>query len=198
MKRFRAVVVGTGFIGPVHVEALQRAGVEVAGIVGSTPNKSRSAARRLGLAETYATLEDALNDDSIDSVHLATPNVLHYQQAKAVLISGKHCLCEKPLAMDSDQSAELVDLAADSGLAAGVSYNIRFYPLCHEAAGRVADGSVGELIHVTGAYVQDWLLYETDFNWRVLAADGGPLRAIADIGTHWLDLIQFITGRNVV
>lgn len=198
MNSFRAVVVGTGFIGPVHVEGLKRAGIEVAGIVGSSREKSRTAARRLGLPESYGTLEDVLADNRVDSVHLATPNVLHYQQARAVLDAGKHCLCEKPLAMDSEQTAELVDIATDSGLAAGVAYNIRFYPLCHEAAARVDDGSVGDLLHVTGAYVQDWLLYQTDFNWRVLAADGGELRAVADIGTHWLDLIQFITGRKIV
>lgn len=198
MNHYRAVVVGTGFIGPVHVEALRRAGIEVVGIVGSNPTKSHAAARRLGLPETYGSLEEVLSDDHVDSVHLTTPNVLHYQQAKAVLAAGKHCLCEKPLAMDSDQTAELVDIASDSGVAAAVAYNIRFYPLCHEAAARVATGDVGELLHLTGSYVQDWLLYQTDFNWRVLAEDGGELRAVADIGTHWMDLVQFITGRKIV
>jgi predicted dehydrogenase len=196
-KRLSAVVVGTGFIGPVHVEGLRRAGVHVAGIVGSSPEKSQLAAEQLGLPRGYATLDDVLADPAVDSVHLATPNRLHFAQAAAVLRAGKHVLCEKPLAMTSSETADLVRIAAESARAAGVAYNIRFYPLCHEAAARVADGSLGKILHVTGSYVQDWLLYDSDFNWRVLAEDGGNLRAVADIGTHWLDLVQFIVGRKV-
>ena len=196
-KRLSAVVVGTGFIGPVHVEGLRRAGVHVAGIVGSSPEKSQLAAEQLGLPRGYATLDDVLADPAVDSVHLATPNRLHFAQAAAVLRAGKHVLCEKPLAMTSSETADLVRIAAESARAAGVAYNIRFYPLCHEAAARVADGSLGNILHVTGSYVQDWLLYDSDFNWRVLAEDGGNLRAVADIGTHWLDLVQFIVGRKV-
>ena len=196
-KRLSAVVVGTGFIGPVHVEGLRRAGVHVAGIVGSSPEKSQLAAEQLGLPRGYATLDDVLADPAVDSVHLATPNRLHFAQAAAVLRAGKHVLCEKPLAMTSAETADLVRIAAESARAAGVAYNIRFYPLCHEAAARVADGSLGKILHVTGSYVQDWLLYDSDFNWRVLAEDGGNLRAVADIGTHWLDLVQFIVGRKV-
>ena len=195
--RLSAVVVGTGFIGPVHVEGLRRAGVHVAGIVGSSPEKSQLAAEQLGLPQGYATLDDVLADPTVDSVHLATPNRLHFAQAAAVLRAGKHVLCEKPLAMTSSETADLVRIAAESARAAGVAYNIRFYPLCHEAAARVADGSLGKILHVTGSYVQDWLLYDSDFNWRVLAEDGGNLRAVADIGTHWLDLVQFIVGRKV-
>ena len=111
MKRLRAIVIGTGFIGPVHVEGLRRAGVEVAGIVGSTPEKSRAAAQPLGLPSGITTFEDALQSESVDAIHLTTPNVLHYDQTKAVLAAGKHCLCEKPLAMNVAQSAELVKLA---------------------------------------------------------------------------------------
>ncbi len=196
-KRLSAVVVGTGFIGPVHVEGLRRAGVHVAGIVGSSPEKSQLAAEQLGLPRGYATLDDVLADPTVDSVHLATPNRLHFAQAAAVLRAGKHVLCEKPLAMTSSETADLVRIATESARAAGVAYNIRFYPLCHEAAARVADGSLGKILHVTGSYVQDWLLYDSDFNWRVLAEDGGNLRAVADIGTHWLDLVQFIVGRKV-
>lgn len=196
--RFTAVVVGTGFIGPVHVEGLQRAGVHVAGIVGSSPDKSRAAAEKLGLPRGYASLDEVLADEAVDSVHLATPNRFHFEQAAAVLRAGKHVVCEKPLAMTSHESAELVRLAAQSSRAAAVAYNIRFYPLCHEAATRARDGSLGELLHVHGSYVQDWLLWETDFNWRVMSDDGGQLRAVADIGTHWLDLIQFVTGHQVV
>lgn len=198
MITFRAAVVGTGFIGPVHVEALRRAGVEVAAVVGSTPEKSRASSLALGVSGNHETLEDVLADKTIDAVHLATPNRFHFEQAMAVLRSGKHVLCEKPLAMNSSESAQLVQFANESGLAAGIAYNIRYYPLCHEAAARISSGSLGEVLHAFGSYVQDWLLFDNDFNWRVLAEDGGDLRAIADIGTHWLDLVQFITGQHVV
>lgn len=192
-----AAVVGTGFIGPVHVEALGRAGIHVSGILGSTPEKSSVAATRLGLPRGYASLDEVLNDGSVDVVHLASPNRLHFEQAMAVIQAGKHVMCEKPLAMNSAQSRQLVDAADRGGVVAGVAYNIRFYPLCHEAASRVQSVDFGDVLHVTGSYVQDWLLRPTDFNWRVLADDGGELRAVADIGTHWLDLVQFITGRDI-
>ena len=198
MKSFRAAVIGTGFIGPVHVEGLRRAGVEVAALIGSNPEKTRSACQRWGIAPDHESLESVLGDASIDAVHLTTPNQLHYPQVQAVLEAGKHVLCEKPLAVDSRQSAHLVELAQTAGVVAAVAYNIRFYPLCHEARARVQHGAVGEVFHVTGSYVQDWLLKATDFNWRVLAEEGGALRAVADIGTHWLDLVQFITGQKIV
>ena len=197
-KPLSAVVVGTGFIGPVHVEGLRRAGVRVAGILGSTAEKSLDAARRLGLPRGYALWDEVIRDPDVDVVHLTTPNRFHFAQAAAALRAGKHVLCEKPLAMNTTESAELVWIARDSGLAAGVAYNIRFYPLCHEARARIRSQATGDVLHVTGSYVQDWLLRETDFNWRVLAEEGGALRAVADIGTHWLDLVQFITGQPVV
>jgi predicted dehydrogenase len=197
MAKLTAAIIGTGFIGPVHVEGLLRAGVHVAGVLGSSPEKSQKAAREMGLAQGYASLEELLADEAVDVVHLTTPNHLHYEQASRALAAGKHVLCEKPLAMNSVESAELVQLAARSGRAAGVNYNIRYYPLCIEAAERVQRGEVGDLFHVAGSYVQDWLFHETDFNWRVLAQEGGELRAMADIGTHWLDLLQYITGRAV-
>jgi predicted dehydrogenase len=197
MPSFTAAVVGTGFIGPVHVEALGRAGVKVAGIMGSTPEKSRQAAGRLGLPRAYDSLQQILDDASVDVVHITSPNRHHFEQASAVIRADKHVLCEKPLAMNSNESAELVSLAKQAGVAAGVNYNIRYYPLCVEAAARVAEGSLGDLFHVSGSYAQDWLFHKTDFNWRVLADEGGELRAVADIGTHLLDLIGFITGRKV-
>ncbi len=197
MSNLRAAVVGTGFIGPVHVEGLLRAGVEVVGILGSTPDKSVSAATRLGLSRGYRCLDDLLSDPDVDVVHITSPNRFHYDHASRTIAAGKHLLCEKPLAMNSSESSRLVRLAREAGVAAGVGYNIRYYPLCIEAAERVRSGEVGNLFHVTGSYLQDWLFRETDFNWRVLAEEGGELRAIADIGTHWLDLIQFITDQKV-
>ncbi len=194
MSERRAAVVGAGFIGPVHVEALGRVGVKVTGILGVSDQESKAAASRLGLPKAYRSFDEVLEDGTVQVVHIATPNRLHYPMAKAALDAGKHVLCEKPLAMNSAESCELVELARKSGLAAGVNYNIRYYPLCLEAADIVRRGDLGEVYSVCGSYVQDWLLYPTDYNWRVLAEEGGELRAIADIGTHWLDLVHAITG----
>jgi predicted dehydrogenase len=189
----RAAVVGTGFVGVLHVEALRRLGVEVLGVVGSSPERVRAK----GL-EPYDSLEALLSDDRVDIVHLTTPNHLHYEQAKAVLAAGKHVVCEKPLALDSAQSAELLELAERSGLVHCTNFNVRFYPQCQEARALVADGRLGDVWNVHGGYLQDWLLLPTDWNWRLEPEKGGELRAVSDIGSHWLDLVQFVTGRRVV
>jgi predicted dehydrogenase len=197
MNHIGAAVVGAGFIGPVHVEALRRLGVEVRGILGCDQRESESAKKNLGLPKAYSGLDEVLADREVQAVHLAVPNVLHYDFAKRVLNAGKHVMCEKPLAMNSAQSAELVALAGSKKLAAGVCYNIRFYPLNLEARDRVARGEVGRIFSINGSYVQDWLFYDTDYNWRVLAEQGGELRAVADIGTHWMDLVCSITGLEI-
>lgn len=192
-----SAIVGTGFIGPVHVEALRRLGRPVVGILGSTPDKSRQAAQALGIARGYASYDELLNDPDVLAVHLTSPNRFHYDQCLRALDAGKHVLCEKPLAMNVRESADLVARAQQKSLVAAVCYNIRYYPLCLEVKEWIASGRLGEIYHITGSYVQDWLLHETDFNWRVLAEEGGALRAIADIGTHWLDLVQSMTGLRV-
>ena len=157
-----------------------------------------AAADALGIPAAYDSYDDLLRDPNVQAVHIATPNRLHFEMASAALRAGKHVVCEKPLAMNSQESAALVKLAAESRVAAGVAYNIRFYPMCLEARERIARQPNRKVLHVIGSYVQDWLLRETDFNWRVLAGEGGKLRALADIGTHWLDLVQFITGLKIV
>ena len=197
MVEIGVAVIGTGFIGPVHVEALRRLGIPVIGVLGSTPAKSRRAAQRMGLPKAYASLDELLADAAVQAVHITTPNRLHVGMARAALRAGKHVMCEKPLAMDVSESEELVGLARQSGLAAAVNYNIRYYPLCLEARQRVRAGDVGQVYSIVGSYVQDWLFYPTDYNWRVLAGEGGRLRAMADIGTHWLDLAYAITGLEV-
>jgi len=194
MPAIGVAMVGTGFMGPVHVEALKRLSIPVRGILGSTPEKSRRAADALGLPKAYDSFENVLLDKDVGAVHIATPNKLHFPMAKAALLAGKHVLCEKPLAMNSAESAELVDVARRSGKAAGVNYNIRFYSLALQAREMVRSGMAGDVYSVCGSYVQDWLLHPTDYNWRVLSEEGGALRAVADIGTHWLDLIHAITG----
>ena len=190
-------LIGTGFIGPVHVEALRRLGKTVVGVLGSSPDRSAKAARQLGVSTAYESLDQLLADGRVESVHIASPNRHHFEQAKQILAVGKSVVCEKPLAMNSDESRTLVELAAKSNTTAAVCYNIRFYPICLEMRSRIAAGEIGAIHHITGSYVQDWLLHDTDFNWRVLAEDGGELRAVADIGTHWLDLAQFVTGLTI-
>ena len=197
MREIGVAITGTGFMGPAHLEGLRRLGIPVVGILGSTPEKSKAAAARLGLPRGYASFDELLDDDAVTVVHLTTPNRVHYATAKQALAAGKHVLCEKPLAMNTRESSELVMLAQQSGLVAGVNYNIRFYPLNIEAKARIQNGDLGDVFSIYGSYVQDWLLYPTDYNWRVLAEEGGALRAVADIGTHWLDLLQSITGLTV-
>lgn len=197
MNQLKAAVVGAGFIGPVHVEALRRLGITVTGILGCDDAESQRAKASLGLPKAYASIDELLADKSVDAVHLAVPNVLHYEFSKKALAAGKHVMCEKPLAMNTEQSAELVELARSRGKAAAVCYNLRYYPLNLHARAMVARGDLGEIYAINGSYVQDWLLYDTDYNWRVLADQGGQLRAVADIGTHWMDLILSITGLAV-
>jgi predicted dehydrogenase len=197
MSNIGVAVIGTGFIGPVHVEALRRIGLSVVGVLDVSPERAEQAAQDLGLPRAYETLDQVLTDDQVQSVHIATPNRLHFDMASRTLRAGKHVMCEKPLAMNSKESADLVRTARQTGLAAGVNYNIRYYPICREVADRVRSGTLGEVYHVAGSYVQDWLFHDTDFNWRVVAEDGGELRAVADIGTHWLDLVQSVTDLKV-
>jgi predicted dehydrogenase len=190
----KAAVVGTGFIGVVHVEALRRLGVEVTGVVGSSPER---AAEKPGLPAPYPSFEAMLDDPAVDVVHLTTPNHLHHPQVRATLAAGKHVVCEKPLAMNSEETAELLKLAEDSGLVHAVNFNIRFYAQNQEAHARVQAGEIGDVRLISGGYLQDWLLLDTDWNWRLDPAAGGSLRAVGDIGSHWLDLVTFITGRHV-
>ena len=197
MIRAGSAVVGTGFIGPVHIEALRRLGRNVIGVLASSPEKSRQTAQALGVERGYTSYDELLADPNVHAVHLTSPNRLHYEQCRRALAAGKHVICEKPLALNVQESAELVALARARSVVAAVCYNVRYYPLCLEVKEWIASGRLGEIYHVTGSYVQDWLLHDTDFNWRVLAEEGGALRAIADIGTHWLDLIQSITGSHV-
>lgn len=197
MHNFRVAIVGTGFMAMAHTEGLRRIGIEPLGILGSTPQGSAAGAATLSIGKSYRDYEELLADEAVQAVHITSPNRLHFEHASRALQGGKHVLCEKPLAMSSQESAVLVRLAEESGLVAGVNYNLRFYPLNLEAHHKVAQGELGDIFAINGSYVQDWLLYPTDYNWRVLAAEGGALRAVADIGTHWLDLMQMVTGLKV-
>ena len=182
MRSVGATVVGTGFIGPVHVEAIRRLGHRVVGVLGSTSAKSRAAANELGIEKGYDSFEELLADAAVEVVHLASPNAAHFDQCKRAIAAGKHVVCEKPLAPTSTETAELVALAAaHPALVTAVNYNVRFYPLCLQARGMVRSGEHGRVFHVTGSYLQDWLLFPADYNWRV--EDPSGLRAVADIGS---------------
>ena len=193
-----AAVIGTGFIGTVHVEQLRRIGVDVRGVLGSTAERGAARAQALNVRHAYADLDEILGDDSVDVVHVTSPNHLHVPQASAILAAGKHVVCEKPLAMTATESAGLVERARSSGLVNAVNFNIRFYPLHQHIRERIAAGDLGEVRFVTGHYFQDWLLHDTDWNWRLDPSQGGALRAVGDIGSHWLDLMAFVTGQPIV
>ena len=193
-----AALIGGGFIGPVHVEALRRIGVSVAGVLGSSPERALRTAQGLAIGRIYRDLDDLLSDPHVSVVHVASPNQHHFTQVKGVLESGRHVICEKPLANSSQETRALLALAgARPAQAAAVNYNVRYYPLCREIRERIKRGDLGRLLSITGSYVQDWLLYPEDYNWRV--EPGGPanLRAVADIGTHWMDLAQYVSGKPI-
>jgi len=193
----KAAVIGLGFVGRAHVEALRRVGIVICGGLGSSPETTAQACASLGLARAYASLEEITSDANVDVVHLCTPNYLHFEEASRLLRAGKHVLCEKPLTLDSRESELLVSLAKETQKVGAVAYNLRYYPLCQEARALIEKGTIGRPNLVHGSFLQDWLLYENDWNWRLDPRLGGPLRAVSDIGTHWLDLITWITGRRV-
>ena len=192
-----AAVIGTGFIGTVHVEQLRRIGVRVRGVLGSSPERGEARAQALGVDRAYSSLEAVLDDPAVEVVHVTSPNHLHVPQARQILEAGRHVICEKPLAMAASDSASLVELAERSGLVNAVNFNIRFYPLHQHVRELVASGALGDVRFVTGRYFQDWLLLQTDWNWRLEPDKGGSLRAVGDIGSHWLDLATFLTSAQV-
>ncbi|MDJ0924891.1 MAG: Gfo/Idh/MocA family oxidoreductase [Acidimicrobiia bacterium] len=197
LSEIKAGVVGVGFIGVAHVEALRRLGVDVVGVVGSTPERARAKAEAANLPAVYDDVATMAADPEIDVIHIASPNHVHAEQVRIVLDAGKHVVCEKPLALNSEDTSDLVARAAATGLINAVCFNIRFYPNCHQARAMVAAGEIGTPRLVTGSYLQDWLLLETDWNWRLESEKAGALRAVADIGSHWLDLARFVTGAKI-
>jgi predicted dehydrogenase len=198
LSDIKAGVVGVGFIGVAHVEALRRLGVDVAGVVGSTPERAQAKAEEANLPRVYESVEALAADREIDVIHIASPNHAHADQVRLCLDSGKHVVCEKPLGVTSEETADLVQRADASGLVNAVCFNIRFYPNCHQAKALVDSGTIGAPRFITGSYHQDWLLLPTDWNWRLEPDKAGALRAVADIGSHWLDLARFISGKKVV
>jgi predicted dehydrogenase len=193
----RAGIIGAGFIGAVHARSARLAGARLAGVATSSPERSRAAAERLGAERAFDTPEELATDDGVDVVHICAPNHLHADLAALALARGKHVVCEKPLAIGAQQADDLAAAAAASGKVATVPFVYRFNPVVREARARIADGSLGAVRLIHGGYLQDWLATADDDNWRVDAALGGPSRAFADIGSHWCDLVEFITGDRI-
>jgi len=193
----RAAVIGAGFVGRAHIEALRRLAIPIQGVLGSSFARAQESCRSLGITRAYQSMEELASDGSVDVVHVCTPNNLHFPETESALRAGKHVMCEKPLAMNTQETAALVQLAQKQKRVGAVTYNLRYYPLCQEAHALVQEGAIGEPRIVHGTYLQDWLLYPSDWNWRLDPELGGAMRAVADIGTHWLDLICWITGRNL-
>jgi predicted dehydrogenase len=198
MQKIKIGVVGTGFIGPAHIEALRRLpNVEVTALCEVNIELATAKAAQLGI-ERPCTFDQLLAMDDIKCVHICTPNFLHYSQSKAALLAGKHVVCEKPLAKDLHEAEELVQIAKDSGLVNAVHFNLRYYPLVRQMKTMREKGDLGEVYSVIGSYLQDWLFYATDYNWRLEPAQSGDSRAIADIGSHLMDIIEYITGLKTV
>jgi len=198
MKTIKTAIIGTGFMGRVHLEAARRCEfVEVAAIAG----RNADAARRLGAGFSVPTIvadyRDLLRDPAFDAVHICTPNAQHFPMAKAALQAGKHVLCEKPLATSVEEAEELVSLAARHGLRNCVCHNLRYYPMVQQMRRMREAGDLGEILAVQGTYLQDWLLYDTDWNWRIDSKVSGPSRCMADIGSHCFDMAEHVTGLRV-
>jgi len=197
-RRTRAAVVGIGFAGGQHVEALRRIGdVDVVAVVAATTELAARAARTLRVDHATDDYREVVEDPSVDVVHVCTPNYLHVEVATAALRAGKHVLCEKPLATDTASAEEVARLAASSDRVTVLGHNYRFFPMVAELRARVLDGELGALHAIHGHYLQDWLLLASDTNWRIDPGQGGASRAIADIGTHWVDLAETVTGRRL-
>src|SRR5580692_7524396 len=195
MRKLKTAVFGTGFMGRVHTEGIRRLGnVEVAGIAARTTEQARRFADELSIERATGDYREFLSDPMIDAVHICTPNSLHFPMAMAALEAGKHVLCEKPLASSVAEAREMVRLAKARNLANCTFHNLRYYPQVQNMRRICEVGELGDIQIVQGTYSQDWLLYDTDWNWRV---ETGPSRAFADIGTHWWDMLEHVTGLRI-
>ena len=196
-QTIKAAIVGTGFIGPAHLEALRRIpNVEVVALVEVNQALADEKAKLLGISRAYI-FADMLRQDDIDVVHICTPNFLHFSQAKAVLEAEKHVICEKPLAISLKEAEELVRIAKTTGLVNAVHFNLRYYPMVRQMKVMREKGELGEVYSIMGSYLQDWLFLQNDYNWRLEPDKSGDSRAIADIGSHLLDITEYVTGLKI-
>jgi len=195
--RFRAGIIGAGFMGTVHAHAVRAAGGVVSRVAGRTPEEGEQAADRLLAVDVAASVDELVTADDVDAVHVCTPNHTHVALAEAALRAGKHVVCEKPLATSPEDARRLVEAATQAGVVAAVPFVYRFYPAVREARARIGEGEAGPLWLLHGSYLQDWLASADATNWRVDPALGGGSRAFGDIGVHWCDLMEFTTGHRI-
>jgi predicted dehydrogenase len=198
MKTLKTAVFGTGFMGRVHLEAIRRNEfVDAVAIAGRTVQAAQRLGAGFSVPAFTADYREILGDPAIDAVHVCTPNALHFSMAKDALLAGKHVMCEKPLAITVPEAEELTTLALKQGVRNAICHNIRFYPMVQQMRSMCESGELGDILVVQGTYFQDWLLYDTDWNWRVDARAAGTSRVLADVGSHWFDLAEHITGLRV-
>jgi predicted dehydrogenase len=195
MNRIRVGVVGAGFSGSTHIQALRRLPrVEVVAVADQTTEQARASAERLGVPEFYGDYRAMLKNAQLQAIHNCTPNNSHAEVTLSAIDAGKHVLSEKPLGMNSRETQALTERAASSNVVTCVCFNYRYYPLVRQVKAVLEAGTVGRPHLIHGSYLQDWLLLDTDWNWRLESQKGGSSRAFADIGSHWLDLVQYMTG----
>ncbi len=195
MRRLKTALIGTGFMGKVHTDAIRRLGyVDIVAVAASTIGEAQAFADSHGIPTATDDASTIFADPSLDAVHILTPNALHFPMAKAALLAGKNVICEKPLTVTSAEAAELLEIAENKKLAHCVEHNLRCYPVVQHIRRMRENGDLGDILIVQGTYSQDWLLYDTDWNWRVEASANGALRAMGDVGSHWMDTIQHLTG----
>jgi predicted dehydrogenase len=198
MKPIKTAIFGTGFVGRVHLDALRRLeSIEIAGLAGTNIELARRLGTGFSIPTITADYREILRDPAIDAVHICTPNALHFSMAREALEAGKHVVCEKPLTTTVEEAQELVAVAAQKGLRNCVCHNLRSYPMVQQVRRMIEASDLGEILSVQGAYSQDWLLYDTDWNWRIESSAGGPSRCMADIGSHWFDMAEHVTGLRV-
>jgi predicted dehydrogenase len=198
VKRIKTAIVGTGFMGKVHAEQVRRLGnVEIAAVVGSRPERAKAFAEVNGIPIATDNLQEVLDNKEIAAIHICTPNVDHFPQSLAAIEAGKAVLCEKPMTTTVEEARKLVEAAKARNAINAVQHNLRYYPVLQQARQMIAHGDLGDILIVQGTYSQDWLLYETDWNWRIDTAENGQLRVMGDIGSHWMDMIQHLTGLSI-
>ena len=198
MRKIKTAVIGAGFMGRVHTEGIRRLGnVEISGVAAISKEEAESFGQASGIDRTTDNYMDLISDPNIEAVHVCLPNALHAPVAKAAIEAGKHVLCEKPLAMNAAEAREMLATATSKGIIHCVNHNLRCYPVLQHIRQMISSGDLGEILIVQGTYSQDWLLYDTDYNWRLDSKDNGPMRVVADIGSHWMDLVQHLTGLKI-
>ncbi|MET4616953.1 putative dehydrogenase [Stenotrophomonas sp. 2619] len=198
MPKLGIAIVGTGMIGAVHHRAALLAGAEIRGVAASSPQRARDVAQAWGVPRAYRDIDEVVADPQVQVVHVCTPNHLHRPMAQAALEAGKHVICEKPLATTLEDAQALAALAASNALVATVPFVYRYHPVIREARARIAQSDLGPLHLIHGSYLQDWLLDPASNNWRVDPALGGASRVFADIGSHWCDLVEWVSGERFV